>query len=104
MVNFGQRLKSLRLRSGMTQKELADKLGLTKSVISYYELQERSPSPEILVKLSTIFRVSTDYLLGLDPYPSTDLDLSQLTNEDIQLLCQIIDALRAKNIAQKTST
>lgn len=48
MVDFGNNLKELRLKHKMTQKELADKLGVTKSVVSYYELQERSPSPEIL--------------------------------------------------------
>ena len=43
MVDFGNRLKQLRLAAGLTQKQLADKLRITKSVVSYYELQERSP-------------------------------------------------------------
>lgn len=97
MVNFGNLLKSLRLQHGMTQKELADKVGLTKSVISYYELQERSPSPEVLVKFANEFRVSTDYLLGLEPKACPILDLSDLTDEDIHLLRHIADVLRKKN-------
>ena len=39
MVDFGSNLKELRLKYKMTQKELADKIGVTKSVVSYYELQ-----------------------------------------------------------------
>ena len=45
MVDFGNRLKQLRIREGYTQQQLADKLGVTKSVVSYYELQERYPRP-----------------------------------------------------------
>lgn len=60
--DFGTRLKELRKQTGMTQKELADKLGVTKSVVSFYELRERAPSPEILVKLTSIFDVTSDYL------------------------------------------
>lgn len=66
-VDFGQRLKELRVQAGMTQLQLAQRMGVTKSVVSFYELQERTPSPDILVKLSGIFKVSTDYLLGLTP-------------------------------------
>ncbi len=97
MVNFGNVLKELRVKSGMTQKMLAEKLDVTKSVVSYYELQERTPSPEVLIKLSDIFHVSTDYLLGLDTSSKRTVDVSDLPEEDIVLVEQIIDALRKKN-------
>ena len=63
MVDFGERLKKLRLQEKLTQQQLADRVGVTKSVISYYELQERSPSPEILIRLAHIFHVTTEYQL-----------------------------------------
>lgn len=97
MVDFGNILKELRLQHGMTQKDLAAKVGVTKSVISYYELSERSPSPEILIKLANIFHVSTDYLLGLDTKSKPTLDISGLDQEDIALLCHVADTLRKKN-------
>lgn len=96
MVDFGSTLKKLRLQSGMTQKQLADKIGLTKAVISYYELQERYPSPEVLVKLASIFHVSTDSLLGLER--ANTVDLSGLSDNDILLIKQLIDSLRQKNL------
>ena len=79
----------------MSQKQLAEKLGITKSVISYYEQSERTPSPEMLVKIANVFHVTTDYLLGLEA--ETVLDISDLSSEDIELLDYIVDALRKKN-------
>ena len=94
MVDFGNTLKKLRLQEGLTQQQLADKLGVTKSVVSYYELQERSPSPEILMKLSHIFHVSTDYLLGLEHKEM--IDLSGLNDDDIITIKRMISSLRNK--------
>ena len=95
MVDFGNTLKKLRLQAGLTQKQLADKMGVTKAVISYYELQERYPSPEVLIKLASIFHVSTDYLLGLDR--NNTIDLAGLNDDDIALVKQLVDSLRSKN-------
>ena len=94
MVDFGNTLKKLRLQEGLTQQQLADKLGVTKSVVSYYELQERYPSPEILMKLSHIFHVSTDYLLGLEHKEM--IDLSGLNDDDIITIKRMISSLRNK--------
>lgn len=94
MVDFGNKLKELRTQSGLTQQELAVKLGVTKSVVSYYELQERYPSPEILMRIAREFSVSTDYLLGIQSEKT--LDVSELDDEDIRLLIHVIDVLRSK--------
>lgn len=96
MVNFGERLKELRQNAGLTQKQLADKIWVTKATISYYEQSERNPSPEILVKLATAFHVSTDYLLGIND-KQFSLDVSDLLPEDIELLQHTITVLRQKN-------
>ena len=95
MVDFGNILKKLRLEEGLTQQQLADRLGVTKSVVSYYELQERIPSPDILVKLSAIFHVSADYLLGLDK--SVTIDLSGLDDDDIITVKRLVTSLKNKN-------
>lgn len=95
MVDFGGRLKKLRLDAGLTQKQLADKLGITKSVVSYYEQQERNPSPEVLVQLSRIFHTSTDFLLGLDTRKV--LDVSELSDEEAALVRELVEALKKKS-------
>ena len=92
MVEFGKKLKKLRQQEGLTQQQLADLLGLSKSVISYYELHERCPSPEILIRLSAIFHVSTDYLLGIER--KEIIDLSDLNEEDIITVKRLVSSLR----------
>lgn len=96
MVDFGSTLKRLRQEAGFTQQQLAERLGVTKSVISYYELSERAPSPEILVKLASVFHVTTDFLLGIDRTEKV-LDLSGLDDDDIMALQHMATALRKKS-------
>ena len=77
---------------GLSQKTLAERLGVTKSVISYYESQERSPSPDVLIRCSRIFHVSADYLLGLDARET--IDVSDLDAEDVALLRMLAERMR----------
>lgn len=69
---IAKRIKDLRTSHNMTQRELADRLGLTPKMISFYELGQRIPPSDILLKLSTIFTVSVDYLLGNTVYENHD--------------------------------
>lgn len=94
-VDFGSRLKSLRQQAGLTQQQLGAQIGVTKSVISFYELQERSPSPDVLIKLASVFHVTTDFLLGIEK--TQTIDISGLTTEDIKVVYSVIDAFRKKN-------
>ncbi len=93
-MDFSNRLRELRTQAGLTQLQLAQRLGITKSVISFYELSERAPSPDVLIRLAKIFHVSTDYLLGLDKRET--IDVTGLSNHDIALLRALADSLRNK--------
>ena len=99
LLNFGNTLKELRTQNGMTQQQLATQIGVSKSVVSYYELQERTPSPEILLKLASIFHVSSDYLILIEK--NNVLDVSGLEAEDIAVLNSMITLLRKKNQTTK---
>ncbi|WP_026189013.1 LexA family protein [Orenia marismortui] len=63
-MDAGKVLKKLRMEMNLTQKELADKLGITRGAIGHYEQGKRSPDNEMLAKLADFFDVSVDYLLG----------------------------------------
>lgn len=91
-MDSGLRLKTLRKRAGMTQQQVADQLGVTKSVISFYELKERSPSPDILVKYAKMFHVSTDYLLGLEK--GKILDVSDLSEDEFHAVKTVVDTFK----------
>lgn len=79
----------------MSQTELAKRLNISKSVVSYYEKAERSPSPDVLIKLADIFHVSTDYMLGITK--KKVIDVSDLSDDDMRFLLITIDTLRNKN-------
>lgn len=93
-MDFGTRLKELRKQNGLTQQQLADRIGVTKSVVSFYELKERAPSPDVLVKLAYIFHISTDYLLGIER--NMTVDVSGLDDDDIKAVQLIIERLKKK--------
>lgn len=63
----GERIKYLREKNGLTQKDVATKLGVESAAISKYELDMREPNIEAIKKLATLFNVSIDYLLGRTP-------------------------------------
>lgn len=94
MVDFGNILKTLRLRNNMTQAQLSQKLDLTKSVISAYETGLRLPSYDVLIHIAQIFNVSTDYLLGLE-HPQ-EIDLSGLSSEEVTALLNLIKVMKRK--------
>lgn len=62
---FGKRLAELRKLRGLTQVQLAEKLGSTQRAITYYENEADYPPVETIVELARILSVSTDELLGL---------------------------------------
>lgn len=68
MNSLGQRIKNLRLELNLTQTELANRLFLDKSTIAKYETNVIEPSLSELIQLANFFKVSTDYLLGLEDF------------------------------------
>lgn len=94
MLNFGNRLRALRTGKGWTQEELASRLRLTKSVVSAYETSLRYPSYDILIRICSIFNVSSDYMLGIEKHKT--LDISNLSEENEQLVRQLVTALHQR--------
>ena len=66
MKVFAERLKDLRMESNLTQKQLASKLGVTHASVSRWESDIHEPKQSELVAVAKFFRVSTDYLSGLE--------------------------------------
>ena len=92
MINFGEKLKTLRTVRGLTQQQLATRIGITKSVISSYESSMRSPSLDSLKKIALTFGVTTDYLLGLKGARS--VDVTGLTEEEVSVVVKLVNLLR----------
>ena len=65
---MGEKLKELRKSKGVSQKQVADAIGVTLSAYSNYEQGIREPSYDILKKICIFFDTSADFLIGLKDY------------------------------------
>ncbi len=63
---FKDKIRELRIEKGLSQLELAQKLGYTQSMVSFWERGIHEPTESVIRKTATFFEVSTDYLLGLE--------------------------------------
>lgn len=95
MVNYYDRIKNLRESAGLTQAQLAHKLGVTRAAVNAWEIGISAPSTALLIELSRLFGVSSDHLLGLDEHAA--LDVSGLTEEDVVVLQRLVQLLKKKN-------
>ena len=91
---LSKRIYELRMSFGWTQVQLAQKLGVTKQTVSNWENDNIQPSIDMLVKISMVFNVSTDYLLGLTP--TNFINVDGLPTEFVSHIVQIIDDYKAK--------
>ena len=93
---FGKRLFTLRKTRGLTQSQLAEALGTTQRVISYYETDAELPPSAVIVPLARILAVSTDELLGLRPAKNTNGN-SSVEKQRLWKRFQKMDALATKD-------
>lgn len=95
MVEFGKKLRQLRKEKDLSQKQLAALIGVQNSIISFYEVGDRTPSPDVIKKIAVALHVSADYLLGIEKNES--VDVSGLDEADKALVRMLVDTLRSKN-------
>lgn len=93
-MNFGVKLKSLRVNHKLTQQQLADRIGVAKSVVSYYESGDRYPSYDVLIRIAKIFHTTTDYLLDISK--DCVIDVTGLSDKDIAAIRAVTEALKNK--------
>ena len=89
---LGQRIYELRTSRGWSQVDLAQMLSITKQTVSNWENENIQPSVEMLVRLSKVFGVPTDYLLGLDSVPR--ISTEGLSADLVAHLCLLIEDYR----------
>ena len=66
------KLRDLRKEKGLTQTELAKKIGMSQTNYSYYEANDIMPSTDILIKLADIYGITLDKLLGVESFATSD--------------------------------
>ncbi len=88
---LNENIYNLRNINGWSQVTLANKLSVTKQTVSNWENNNIQPSIDMLVKLSDIFSVSTDYLLGRE---KIRLEIDGLTDTQISHIQEIINDIK----------
>lgn len=96
MINgLPEKLQILRNKYGYSQKQVADKLKVSPSIVSGYETGERTPSTEVLLSLAYLYNCSVDYLLGKQTSaPDETINLNGLTDKQIQAIRMLIDSMK----------
>jgi len=106
IMDFGSLVSELRKQKGISQIDLASKLGIHKNVLGIYERNEVFPSIDIARRVADILDVSLDYLTGkddvqIDKITSTRiLEVSKFDEQDKNHIFSVIDAFIAKRKIQ----
>lgn len=91
---IADKIKTLRISHDMTQAEVARKLGITRSGVNAWEMGVSVPSTMYIIELAGLFKVSTDYILGVDQ--GAVLDISGLDDESIRILNEMAQYMRSR--------
>lgn len=96
-MNMGEKIKQLLRQNNMTQKTLAEKVGVTETAISHYIKGDRNPAGAILLNLANVLHTTTDYLLSDKEYGADDKQKS--IDQSYKLLARNVNFL---TLEQKT--
>ncbi|WP_289225732.1 helix-turn-helix domain-containing protein [Bacteroides acidifaciens] len=97
ICNLGNKLKSARIQNNLSRKVIAQRIGVSVSMVGLYESNVRQPSLPILIKLAAIYKVSVDYLLGTETNKQNVLYLDGLTSKQIEALKMTAECFRNLN-------
>ncbi len=81
---IANKIKILRENKGLSQKALADKLGITRSSVNAWEQGISVPSTQYIVELANLFEVSTDYLLNFKN--DNAINIEGLNDKEVKLV------------------
>lgn len=95
MIMIADKIKQLRQQNNLTQTDLAKKLSITRSSVNAWEMGISVPSTQYIIELSNIFKVSTDYLLGMES--TSSISVAGLEDTDVNIVQNLITHLRNKN-------
>lgn len=85
-MNMADRIQYLRKTKGISQEELADKVGVSRQAVSKWESEQSVPDLDKVITMSEYFDVTTDYILrGIEPTANKDVKSSELTSKILYL-------------------
>ena len=112
-MTLGDKIRNLRKKKGLSQGELADKIGISGNHLSRLERGHYQPSADVLKKVAGVLEVSTDYILSESNSDSPEVQiqdaslaervrmLDQLDDEDKTAIIRVIDSMLTKQRMRK---
>lgn len=99
MINgLPERLRDMREKLSYSQRYVAKRLDVSPSLISGYETGERTPSVEVLLQLSYLYKCSVDYLLGKGREEmALSVPIDRMTPNQVQILTDLINEFQLRN-------
>ena len=88
------KIKELREKANISQSELARNLGVTRSSVNAWEMGISTPTTQYVVEMAQLFRVSTDYILGVANHHTISLD--GLSEEEMHIIYSMLDYFNKK--------
>lgn len=92
MVDCSEKLRVLREARNLTQKQVADRVDISKAMISAYETASKAPSIDVLIRLARLYGVSVDYLVCVDAQKV--IDVSELDDDTVALVSALVEKLK----------
>lgn len=89
-----EKLKEARKKINLSQKEVAEYLKISASIVAGYESGYRTPSTEVLIKLSGLYQCSLDYLVGKKKENQIMIDREGLTDFQVSAIHMMIEAMK----------
>ncbi len=92
ILNIASKIQYLREKCGMTQTNLAKRLGISRSAVNAWEMSISTPSLANVIEMTSIFGVSADYLLSLSD--KVTVDITELENEKREVVFKLVECLK----------
>lgn len=94
--NIADKIRYLRDKAGLTQTDLAKRLGISRSAVNAWEMSLSSPSIANIIEMTQIFHVNAEYLLSLSE--RMYVDISDLENDEREIVLKLIACFAAKKV------
>jgi transcriptional regulator with XRE-family HTH domain len=89
LVSIGEKIQELRLSKGITQKDIAESLGLGQTIVAYWEKGEREIKATTVAELANLFGVTPNYLMGYEDTIVMNMNKNEVlrfSEKDIEVL------------------
>lgn len=104
-MEFYEELKAARIKAGLTQQQIADEIGITKSTYCGYETAKRNPDPQRIKQLAKVLHISADTLLDTGigkekapaPAEAETRENNQVTREELLEVLQKLHIIESSN-------